>query len=275
VKPFTALASSLLLATVALSAQSPGIVIVQQETRDGKVTTTQVQIDKTHMRTEAGGTVMVFDGGAQVARIINMDRKTYTELTKAMMDDVSKQMGQMMEQLKNMPPEQRAMMEKMMARGGRGMPGMAAPAPITYRASGSDKVSRWTCAKYDGTRAQQKVVELCTVEPDALGLSVADFEVTKQLAEFLKGLMPQMADQMAVIGTMAAQGYSGYPIRHTSFSNGQATIANGQKIGLLRSELRGCSISWVSTVSAPPSDVNSPALLYAEGGVPGGGAPLA
>jgi hypothetical protein len=64
-------------------------------------------------------------------------------------------------------------------------------------------------------------VELCTVEPGALGLSEADFEVTKQLAEFLKGLMPQMADQMAVIGTRAAQGYSGYPIRSTNFANGQ------------------------------------------------------
>lgn len=220
-KLLTLLGSSLIAATV-MGAQAPGIVIVQQDTRDGKVTTTQVQLDKTHMRTEAGGgTVMVFDGVAQVARIINMDRKTYTELSKAMMDDVSKQMAGMMEQLKNLPPDQRAMMEKMMARGGRGMPGMAPPAPITYRATGSDKAGRWTCAKYDGMRAQQKVVELCTVEPDALGLAEADFAVTKQLAEFLKGLMPQMADQMVVIGTRAAQGYSGYPIRSTSFANGQ------------------------------------------------------
>jgi hypothetical protein len=220
-QPIALLASSL-VAVALVSAQSQGIVMVNQETRDGKVTTNTMQMDKTHMRMESGGnTVVIFDGDAQVMRMINMERKSYTEMDKATMQKMSQQMSAAMEQLKNMPPEQRAMMEKMMAGRGAGMPGMAPSAPIAYRGTGSDKVSKWACAKYDGTREKEKVVELCTVEPGALGLTEADFEVAKRMAEFLKSLMPTLADEVTLYGSPAQQGFSGIPIRRTSLSNGQ------------------------------------------------------
>jgi hypothetical protein len=220
-QPIALLVSSL-FAVALVSAQSQGIVMVQQETRDGKVTTNTMQMDKTHMRMESGGTtVVIFDGDAQVMRVINMEKKSYTEMTKAQLQQMSQQMSAAMEKLKNLPPEQRAMMEKMMAGRGAGMPGMAPAAPITYRGTGSDKTGKWACAKYDGTREQQKVVELCTVEAGALGLTPADFEVAKQLAEFLKTLMPTLADEVTLNGSTAEQGFSGIPIRRTSLSNGQ------------------------------------------------------
>jgi hypothetical protein len=119
-------------------------------------------------------------------------------------------------------------MEKMMA--GRGMPGAGpAVASITYKATGSDKAGQWACAKYDGMRAAEKVVELCAVEPKALGLTPADFEVAKQLAEFMKSIVPQMADQIALNGTPAEQGYSGFPIRRSNFSNGKVTSVSELK----------------------------------------------
>jgi hypothetical protein len=161
-------------------------------------------------------------------RMINMEKKSYTEITKAEMQKMAQQMSAAMEKLKDMPPAQRAMMEKMMS--GRGMPGAGpAAAPIAYKASGSDKAGQWACSKYDGTRGADKVVELCTVEPKALGLTAADFEVAKQLAEFMKGIMPQVADQIATMGTPGEQGFSGYPIRQSHFSNGKVTSVNELK----------------------------------------------
>ena len=234
-KLLTALGSSVLATAFVVSAQGPGITIVQQETRDGKTTTTQMQMDKMHMRAEAGGTtVMVFDGEAQVMRVIQMDRKTYTEMSKAQMEEMSQKMAQAMEQLKNLPPEQRAMMEKMMARGGRAMAGMSAPAPISYRASGADTVGKWSCTKYVGMRGQEKVAELCTVDPTALGLAVSDFDVMKHFAEFMKSLVPQMAEQISVIGSEANQGYSGFPVRRTTFASGQT-----QSVSELKEIARG------------------------------------
>lgn len=227
-KHITTLASALAAAAVvSLSAQSQGVTFVLSDTRDGKVTTTLTQMDKSHIRTETSGGVFIFDGDAQVMRMVNMEKKSYTEITKADMQKISQQMSAAMEQMKNMPPAQRAMMEKMMA--GRGMPGAGpASAPITYKATGSDKAGQWACAKYDGMRAAEKVAELCTVEPKALGLTPADFEVAKQLAEFMKGLMPQVADQIATLGT-TEQGFSGYPIRQTHFSNGKVRSVNELK----------------------------------------------
>ena len=80
------------------------------------------------MRAESAGPdgvtqVFVFDGTAQVMRMINYDKKTYTEMTKADVDRMGAQMAgamaQMQEQMKNLPPAQRAQMEAMMK--GRGM----------------------------------------------------------------------------------------------------------------------------------------------------------
>jgi hypothetical protein len=223
-------ASFLVLFFAANVVQAQGILFVQQETRDGKTSTNQIQIDKTHMRAESRASgesnAFLFDSTTQVARMVNLDKKTYVEITKAQMEQMSGQMNsamaQMQEQMKNMPPEQRAMVEQMMRGRGGAMRGMAAAAPPTqYKAAGSDKVLQWSCAKYEGFRGNEKVSEVCTVDPKEFGLTAADFEVAKQLAEFMKSLIPQGADQMFTLGTPEGQGFSGIPVRQTSFTNGK------------------------------------------------------
>ena len=90
-----------------------GILIVEKTTTGGTAKTNQIQIEKTCMRAESEGAnggkqVFIFDGGAQVMRMIDYDKKTYTEMTKADVDRMSAQvagaMAQMQEQLKNLPP---------------------------------------------------------------------------------------------------------------------------------------------------------------------------
>jgi hypothetical protein len=127
-------------------------------------------------------------------------------------------MAQMQEQMKNMPPEARQRMEAMMQ--GRGMPGAAAAAPIEYKKVGTDKVGKWSCDKYEGTRGGEKLSEMCTVAPDALGFTAADFEVTKQMADFFGKLAPQGVEQMFRVGSNTAGGFSGLPVRAVTFRNG-------------------------------------------------------
>jgi hypothetical protein len=214
---------TVLLTAAALQAQ--GIVMVEQETRNGKTSTNQIQIDKTHIRTEthaqAETMAFVFDERAQTARVINLDKKTYMELDRSLMQQQQQQLGQLQEQLKNMPPEQRALLEQVMR--GRGGPTAGAPAPvkIEYKQTGSDRVGQWSCTKYEGYRAQQKVMEVCAVDPKEFGVTLADFDVAKHLAEFLSGFMPQAADQIVVAGDPAAQGFSGVPARRTVYVNGK------------------------------------------------------
>ena len=148
-----------------------GVLLVQKTTTGASERTSQIQIEKTRMRAEVEGPnglqVMIFDGTKEVLWAINPERKTYTEMTKADVEQMAGQMNaamaQMQAQMAQMPPAQREQMERMMA--GR-MGGMMAAAPKTeYRKTGTGKVGSWTCDTYEGSRNNQKVVELCTVAP--------------------------------------------------------------------------------------------------------------
>jgi hypothetical protein len=160
--------------------------------------------------------VMVFDGTKQVLDIISTNKKTYTEMTK---DDVEKlggqvsdAMAQMQKQLASLPPEQRAQIEAAM-KGRMGGAGAAAAPKIQYKKAGTDTVGKWTCDKYEGFENGQKTSEVCTVDPAVLGFAATDFDVSRQLAQFFKKMVPSSAGQMFAFGIVADQGFSGLPVR--------------------------------------------------------------
>ena len=211
----------LLLTVGASTAGAQGVLIVQKISREGAESTSQVQIDKTRMRTEVADPsgskqVVVFDGDRQALLMINQERKSYSEITKA---DVDRLGGQMQDMMAKMPPEVRAKMEAMMK--GRGMG--AAPVKTVYKRAGADKTAKWACDKYDGYQNTEKVSEICTVAPGVLGLSEADFAVTQQFVAFFKTLMPQAAGQMFGLGKTEEQGFSGIPIKSTFTISGRTT----------------------------------------------------
>ena len=77
--------------------------------------------------------------------------------------------------MKNMPPEQRAMMEKMMK--GK-MPQAAAAAPKTvYTAKGSGSVNGFSCTKYEGDQSGVKEAEVCAAVPAQIKLTPADLQI--------------------------------------------------------------------------------------------------
>jgi hypothetical protein len=217
---FSSLASPLLAAE--------GFLMVEKSVSGTAERTTNVQIEPQRMRAEitnaSGATqIVVFDSKEQILRIINMANKSYTELTKADADrmgaQVSAAMAGMKDKLAQMPPEQRAKMEAMMARIG-GAPG-ATPAKPDFRPAGKDTVGKWACDKYEGFRNNEKVTEVCAVDPKVLGLTAADFEVSKQVAAFFQTMMPIAGDQIVGIGTVETQGFNGIPIRRSTYREGK------------------------------------------------------
>src|SRR5579859_4645557 len=198
-----------------------GLVISMKTTKGTSTATNQIQLDANHMRAEMAGrsdaqNAFVFDGVKQAMYIIDDSKKTYTEITK---EDLDRMAAQMQGMMASIPPEQRAQVEAMMrARGGRGMPGMGAPAAKpTFKKTGTDKVGKWTCDKYEGYEGDRKTSEVCTVAPSALGLSDADFAVTKQFAKFFSGIMPQMSERVFSIGSLEDRGFAGVPVRTISY----------------------------------------------------------
>lgn len=222
-------AGALCVGTAATAAADGVLLVTKTTSAGGAPQTGQVQIDGRRMRAEAIGErgekqIVVFDGTKKVMMLIDDSKKTYTEMSEADLEALGSQMSGMMaqieQQMKNMPPEQRAQVEAMMKGRGAAMPGAAAP-KITYTRAGTDTVGKWTCDKYTGTSGGQKVSEVCTVDPKALGFTAADFAVSRELAAFFKKLMPSGGGQMFSIGTPEDQGFSGVPVRTVSSGGGR------------------------------------------------------
>jgi len=223
-----------LLTAPAIVQAAEGILITQRVTSGGPPLTIQVQIEATRMRTDMVGPngavqAMIFDGGKQVLYIVDPARKTYMEMTKADADRLGAQvqgaMAQMQAQLEKLPPAQRAQMEAMLkGRGG------AAMVPQSTR-TGSDKVGRWTCDKYDLTQGGQKIGEVCSVNPTALGFGATDFEVMGQMAAFYSAMAPQMPGQLPAVSGIGQGGTSGFPVRTVMTIQGQTTTTEVVEAG--------------------------------------------
>jgi hypothetical protein len=195
-----------------------GLVISMKTTTGGATSTNQVQLDANHLRAEMAGrgggqNTVVFDGVKQSMYIIDDGKKTYSEITKEDLDRVA---AQIQSAMASVPPEQRAQIEAMMrGRGGRGMPAPAAKP--TYKKTGSDKVGKWSCDKYEGYEGERKTSEVCTVAPAALEFAESDLAVMKQFAKFFSGVMPQMSTNVFSIGSLEDRGFVGVPVRTISY----------------------------------------------------------
>ena len=202
-----------------------GFLIVQQTTTGTTTRKTEVQIERERMRAEiegapGGSRIVTFDGPQQILRIINVEGKSYTEMTKADADRVGAMVNAMManmkEKIAKLPPEQRAKIEASMGPAGL-IPGTVKP---EFRRAGTDMVGKWTCDKYEAFRNEQKVMEVCAVDPKTLGLTPADFEISKPFAAFFEKVAPQGAHQIVDVGTIERHGYNGVPVRRVIYRSG-------------------------------------------------------
>lgn len=219
-KTLTLLTLALLIAAPAAAQQ--GIVLVMNETSGGQKSQAQLQMDRTHVRTEIRDEgrpmVVTWDAGTGVMRMIDPGSRTYMEITEA---DI-KQMTAALSQLQGiqLPPE----VQKQL--GGRGIPGLPGaggpPARTVYKKTGTSRVGQWACTTYDGFRGAQKVAEICAADT-GIDLTAADFQPMARLAEMLGGMNPEGADQMAVYGVAERQGFTGFPVRRVEFRNGKPT----------------------------------------------------
>jgi hypothetical protein len=193
----------------------------------------EILLDANRMKVDMGNTVVMFltAGGSRMI-MLDKARKEYSVIDQAMADQMkgaaSSASAQMDAAMKGMTAEQRAMMEQMMK--GRGMPSAsaAAPAPVTaYAAKGAGNVNGFACTNYEGTRAGQKVSEICAAQPSAIGLAAGDFQVMQKMREF-QASMTTMPMGNASAGVME-KGVDGFPVRTTRFANGKASTRDDFK----------------------------------------------
>jgi hypothetical protein len=228
------IAALVLVPVLAAAPAVADVTIVEQHqpAGGGQPSSTTIHLKERRIRVESTASgvasVVIFDGTRETFFMIDERSKSYREMTKedleGMMSQVSGMMAQMREQLANMPPGQRQALEKMMAGH---MAGAASPAQQTTvykKARSGEKVGQWTCDLYEGRREGEKRWDVCTVSPDALGLTAADFAVLQDLASFFRSMAAQLGDMFAV-GTQAADQqpdlFAGVPVLRVAYRDGK------------------------------------------------------
>ena len=228
----------LAIAVSATSARAGVLLIHKTEpVGGGQVSIATTSLDRDRVRVESsGGTaqhILIYRADRQVLYLIDSAAKTYQELTKQqleqMMSQVGDQMAQMRammdEQLKNVPPEQRAMVEQMMKGRMGAMGGAAPPAETVYRkVAVGERAGQWTCDRYEGYRANEKVFDVWTTDWQALGLNASDFRVMQELADLFTSLSSQMGGKLELmsVGASSSSGLSGIPVRRVSYRDAKA-----------------------------------------------------
>ncbi len=206
------------------------IVMETKTMSNGKVETQEVMLDANRFRANSGDSSVIFHtvNGKSEMLMLNKARNEYSVIDEKMVAQLSETlkgaMAQMEAAMKNMPPEQRAMMEKMMK--GKMPPGMAAPAePTVYTAKGGGNVNGYACTNYEGVEGGKKVEEVCAASSSTLKLSESDFKVFQDMRKFAEGLVGALSSSPYAVGIkgFASAGYEGFPVLRRTFNDGKAT----------------------------------------------------
>jgi hypothetical protein len=192
---------------------------IQTKVQEGNTQTMLVQDGK--MRTNASKDGAIVLKGSTIL-MIDDKRKQYREMTKEdlkkMAAGASEMMAKMQEKMKNMTPEQRAQMEKMM--GNRIPGGMGTDKPDTWESKNlgtTATVEGRKCQNWNLLRNGAPFEELCVVPYNTLP-GKEDFQkVFKEMAEAFGDLAKQVpgADQAA----KARAAINGYPVRTRMYAS--------------------------------------------------------
>lgn len=207
-----------------------GVVLAQQveNIAEGTAfeTTIYVEPNRVAMDTVAEGREMgfIYLADEQVVRMVDHGRQTYTEMTQADFDRIQSQIQKLQEQLANMPPQQRKMMEKMMQGKLGGALGAEPVEPVKYRrGDGETSINGFDCAWYDGFRGDKLEAQMCAIDFADVDLRAEDLAIFGRMAEFLTQLAPQMQDRFSLwSGTLEnEETLPGVPAEQTSYESGK------------------------------------------------------
>ncbi|MCC6848115.1 MAG: hypothetical protein IT294_06395 [Deltaproteobacteria bacterium] len=221
------LALQLLVLTVVADSASAGVVIVGTytgaKTPKGRTVEFRIQDGRGRIASQPGQFIY-YDHAKRTAYIVDMEKKTSFAVDEARAKQISAQLDQaqktMEAKLKELPPERRAMVEKMMKEQG-GSRSASPRKPLDFLKVSDDRIGAWPCARYRASGDGRKV-EVCTAEADALNIppdDVAVFEGFLDLSERMAGV----PGPGSAAGGAAERGYEGLPLERQELRDGVVT----------------------------------------------------
>jgi hypothetical protein len=192
------------------------------------------------MRTENGGTgegaVAIFKD--QAMYVLDPKSKSYRKIDKATIDQMSAKLAEARKQMEaamaGMPPERRAMMEKMMGQMGGGA-GPQAPKRVLKNTGRTETVAGIKCTVWEASVAGQKEEELCAAPPGAVPGGDEMMKTLRQVGEMLKGFTQGFgANSKADNAWRDMDTINGVPILTRDFDGGKVT--NETRLNVARKE---------------------------------------
>jgi hypothetical protein len=190
--------------------------------------TTKIYVDKDRLRvetTEEGRSmVIIFRQDKNLFWVVDNDESEYREMTKEDLQKMKMQldegMKKMQEQLKNLPPEQRKMMESMMPAT---MNVKKLEQSVYSKVESGVKINSWTCDHYVGKVDDQKKQDVWATDWSQTGISADDLQAFRGMGEFFKSLAPDMTDVFKLGDEEFEKqgGYAGIPIKTIDYQNGK------------------------------------------------------
>jgi hypothetical protein len=223
---------SLLLSAAALAA-ADGVIFKQssEDLSNNKKTTSTSYVEAERVAVESiqdgNNMTFVYLSEGNRIRMIDHSQKTVREISgdelEKMMAQANETMVKMQEQFKNMSPQQRAMMEKMMGDHMKQAMGAEAAPPVYKRGEGSAEIGGRSCDWYEGYRDEKLVSKVCAADWTSLDLQASDFAVFQKMAELLTKLAPSMADMARVGGEnwQEREMFPGVPVEQAFYRDGK------------------------------------------------------
>ncbi len=186
--------------------------------------------DKMAVEPEPGtkGPHMVFRADKNLLWTMDPSTKTYVEMNGEMMKslaaEIAPAMAQMQEQLKALPPDQRAKAEEMM----KGQMGGSADGkePVVEIKNTGEKqtIAGYTCTHWDVFRDGTKLSEVWAADWSAAHVKKEDFAVLKSMGKFMDDLRkasPVMRRNNDAVIEMTR--VDGFPVLVRQYTNGKLT----------------------------------------------------
>ena len=170
-----------------------------------------IYLEADHVRVESMGNVTIFRADQNTAFMVNPAEKKFIKMTPEAMKTMAAAMAgarkEMAEQMKSMPPKQRAEAEKMMAAT---MPGEEQK--IEFRkAAGAATFGKWQCERVEQLANGQPQAQLYVAKLADLGIGEGDLGVLQRFAVFMQQAAPQSAGSTASMDPKALEKIVGYP----------------------------------------------------------------
>jgi len=207
-----------------------GITMIAEEVSGSTITKMFMEGD--HIRVDIddgeGRMSMLYDTEAGSFWMVNHDERNYMQIDKAQIEQMMGTMNQMMKQMQdsfqNMPPEQRAMMERMM--GGAMPVESKEPPKRELKATGEKKkVDGKTCQRYVQTVDGEMENEFWVATFKELKISKSDVKAMHKMSQSQQEMLDTMKDNPFAGamegGLQAYEEMDGIPLITKNYSNGR------------------------------------------------------